>query len=42
MISDTSFNSVLFTSKVKKPNQFGIISKVKNKNLIIEKPKRQK
>ena len=40
MISDTSFNSVLFTSKVKKPNQFGIISKVKNKNLIIEKPKR--
>ena len=40
LLNDNSFNSVFFTSKVKKPNQFGIISKIKNKNLIIEKPKR--
>ena len=39
-INDINYNSIIFTSKVKKPNQFGIISIKNNKRIIIEKPRK--
>jgi glucose-1-phosphate thymidylyltransferase len=41
-INKNDFNCALFTYSVKNPNEFGIITKnIKNKNIIVEKPKKK-